>query len=125
MKILVVDDSLLDRKLLVNILQKSGIQNEIIQASDGEKGLEILSSNYQDICLIILDWQMPKMDGIGFMTAVVQVPAVANIPIIMITASSAEENRKLAKDTNPNLAGYLVKPYSTETLIETVKKFVK
>ncbi len=44
MKILVVDDSLLDRKLLVNVLKKSGVENEILQASDGEEGLDVVDA---------------------------------------------------------------------------------
>ena len=78
MKILIVDDSLMDRKLLMNLLAKNGIENEILQAANGEEGLEILSSNFQDVCLILLDWQMPQMDGIEFMAGVIKVPAVAD-----------------------------------------------
>lgn len=125
MKILIIDDSLMDRKLLTSVLKKFGIQNEILQASDGEEGLKILSENYKDICLIFLDWQMPKIDGIGFMKAVVNVPEVASIPIIMITASGSEDNKKLAHEVNPRLAAYLVKPYKPDVLNETIKPFIK
>jgi len=122
MKILIVDDSRMDRKLLMNTLVKSGVENEILQAVDGEEGLKILSENYQDIGLILLDWQMPKVDGLGFMRGVVNTPEVSSIPIIMITASGSEDNRKQAHDVNPNLAGYLVKPYKREQLIETIQQ---
>ena len=117
----------MDRKLLVNLLKKNGIENEILQAADGEEGFKVLSDNYQNICLILLDWQMPKMSGIEFMQGVVKVPLseIKSIPIVMITASGSEENRKQAKDVNPNLAGYLVKPYTPQKLIETVKPFIK
>lgn len=125
MKILIVDDSLMDRKLLINSLKKAEMNNEILQAADGEEGFRILSSHYKEICLIILDWQMPGMSGLEFMEAVVKVPHVASIPIIMVTASSSEENRKMAKAVNPNLAGYLVKPYIPDQLIETIGPFVK
>jgi len=124
-KILIVDDSLMDRKILMNTLKKSGIDNEVLQASDGEEGLSVLSANYQDICLILLDWQMPKMNGIEFMQGVVKVPAVANIPIVMITASSSEESKKLAYDTNPNLACYVIKPYVPKNLIESIRPSIK
>ncbi len=124
MKILIVDDSLFDRKLLANLLKKAGVKNEILQAGDGEEGLKVLSGNYQDIGLILLDWQMPKIDGIEFMRGVVKVPAVAQIPIIMITASGSEENKRLAKEVNPNLAGYIVKPYRSETFISMISPFV-
>jgi len=125
MKILIVDDSLMDRKLLMSLLKKNKIDNEVIQAPDGEEGIKVLSSNYQDICLIMLDWQMPKMDGIGFMQNVVQVPEVASIPIIMITASGSPENKNLAYETNPQLAGYLVKPYLPDKLIQMIQPLIK
>jgi two-component system chemotaxis response regulator CheY len=124
-KILIVDDSLFDRKLLVNLLKKAGVKNEILQAGDGEQGLQVLSSHYEEIGLILLDWQMPKIDGIEFMRGVIKVPAVANIPIIMITASGSEENKKLAHDVNPQLAGYIVKPYRSETFINMISPFVE
>lgn len=124
MKILVVDDSLMDRRLTMNLLKKNGIENEVLQAGDGEEGLKILSENYKDIALILLDWQMPKMDGLDFMKGVVQVPEVSSIPIIMITASGSDDNRREAREVNPNLAGYVVKPYKPEDLLDVIKSKV-
>ena len=125
MKILVVDDSLLDRKLLIRVLMKAELNQEILQAEDGEQALEILANNYQDICLVLLDWQMPKMSGIELMAGITKVPILAAIPIIMVTASSSEDNKRLAKEVNPNLAGYIVKPYKTEDLLAAVKPHLK
>ena len=125
MKILVVDDSLLDRKLLIGVLQKNGVQQEILQAADGEEALRILSNNLRDIGLILLDWQMPKMNGIEFMKGVVAVPQVATIPIVMITASGSEDNKRIAHEANPRLAGYIVKPYKVENLIATIKPYLQ
>ena len=125
MKILVVDDSTLERKLLIALLKKSGVQSDILQAENGEIALQMLGENYRDICLILLDWQMPIMSGLEFMEGVVKVPAVSHIPIVMVTASGSDENRKQARDVNPNLAGYVVKPYKADILIETIKPFIK
>jgi len=123
-KFLIIDDSLFDRKLLMNLLTKADINNEIFQAANGEEGLQILSKNYKDIGLIFLDWQMPKMDGIEFMREVIKVPAVAKIPIIMITASGSDNNQQFAREVNPNLAGYIIKPYKSETFINAVTPFL-
>jgi two-component system, chemotaxis family, chemotaxis protein CheY len=125
MKILIIDDSALDRKLLMRILQKAEIPNEIIQAEDGEQGLQMLAANFQDVCLVLLDWQMPKLNGIEVLEGIAKVPAVSDIPVIMVTASGAEENKKLAYSVNPKLAGYVVKPYKPDQMIETVKPFLK
>ena len=125
MKILVVDDSALDRKLLIRLLMKAEIPQEILQAQDGEEALEVLASNYQDIGLVMLDWQMPKMSGIELMAGMTKIPVLASIPIVMVTASGSDENKKLARDINPGLAGYVVKPYKPEELLETIKPFLK
>jgi len=125
MKILVVDDSMLDRKLLIRILMKSGITQEILQAEDGEQAMEVLATNYMDICLILLDWQMPKVSGIELMAGIVKIPQLANIPIIMVTASGSDENKRAARQVNPNLAGYLVKPYKPDELIAAIKDYLR
>jgi CheY-like chemotaxis protein len=125
MKILVVDDSLLDRKLLIRVLMKSGIAQEIIQAEDGEQAMELLANNYRDICLLLLDWQMPKVSGIELMAGMVKIPELAVLPIIMVTASGSDENKRKAYQVNPNLSGYLIKPYKPEELLETIKPFLR
>jgi len=125
LKILIVDDSLMDRKLLMNVLRKNGITNEFLEAVDGEQGIKTLSANYQDIRLIMLDWQMPKMDGIEFMKSILKVPEVSGIPIVMITASSSDDNKKFAYQVNPKLAGYIVKPFRPDQLVEMVKALLE
>jgi two-component system chemotaxis response regulator CheY len=124
MKILVVDDSTLDRKLLIRTLIKAEVQQEILQAEDGEQALEVLANNYKDIGLILLDWQMPKMNGIELMAGMTKIPVLSSIPIIMVTASGSEDNKKLAREINPTLAGYIVKPYKPEELLQVIKPFI-
>ena len=125
MKIFLVDDSLLDRKLLIRVLMKAGITQEIIQAEDGEQAMEVLANNYADIGLVLLDWQMPKFSGIEVMAGMVKIPELSSIPIIMVTASGSEDNKRAAYQVNPNLAGFLAKPYKSEELIATVKPFLR
>ncbi len=125
MKILVVDDSLLDRKLCIRTLMKADIAQEILQAEDGEQAMEILAQQYKDICLILLDWQMPKVSGIELLAGLAKVPVMADIPVIMVTASGSEDNRKFAYEVNAKLAGYIVKPYKPDMLIEAVRPHLK
>ena len=123
-KLLIIDDSDLERELLIEILKGSGVQNECLQARSGPDAIEILGRNYKEIGVILLDWQMPKMSGLDFMSAVVKVPAVNVIPIVMVTASGTEENKKKARVINPKLAGYIVKPYTPEQLVKELKPFL-
>ena len=125
MKILVADDSLLDRKLLIRILMKAEISQEILQAEDGEQAMEILAGNYMDICLVLLDWQMPKVSGIELMAGMVKIPELSNLPIIMVTASGSDDNKRMAYQVNTKLAGYFVKPYKPEDLIAAIKPYLR
>ena len=125
MKILIVDDSDLERELMAEILKGSGVKNDVLQARSGEEAIKVLGVNYKDIGLILLDWQMPEMSGLEFMEGVVKVPDVAVIPIVMVTASGTEENKKKAREINPKLAGYIVKPFDPDTLVSVVKTFAK
>ncbi len=125
MKILVIDDSPTDRKLLTNSLKKAQINHDILLAENGQKGFDILREQHRDICLVFLDWQMPKMDGLEFMRLSRKVPEMASVPIIMVTSTWDEESREVAMLINPNLAGYVVKPFVAEKLIKQIKPYLK
>ena len=124
-KILVVDDSSLDRKRMIEAIRNVQITHEILQANNGEEALAVLAKNYQEIGLILLDWQMPRMDGLEFMKGVIKVPQTASIPIVMVTASGSQEAQDCARDVNPNLAGYIIKPYDPADLISTISSHLK
>ena len=109
----------------MSVLKRNMVENEILQAGDGEEGLDTLGNNFQDIGLIFLDWQMPKMDGLGFMKTVKKVPALAHIPIIMITASGSDSDKKLAYQANPELSGYIVKPFKPDFVMQTIRPILK
>lgn len=123
-KILVVDDSDLERELLIEVLKGAGVKNDFLQAKTGEDAIQILGTRYKEIGLILLDWQMPQMSGMEFMEAVVKVPQVKEKPIIMVTASGTEENKKKAQTVNPQLAGYIVKPYTPESLLAAIEPYM-
>ena len=125
MKIIIVDDSLLDRKLLSKSLVNFGVKNEILQADNGEAGLGLIAENLGDIALIFLDYQMPKMTGIEVMQGLVGVAATAELPIIMVTASASEDSKKIAYDVNSKLAGYIIKPFKPDQLLSVIRPYVQ
>lgn len=124
-KILIVDDSDLERELLIEVLKGAGVLNDFLQAKTGEEAVQILGTRYKEIGLILLDWQMPQMSGMEFMEALVKVPVVSNMPVIMVTASGTDENKRKAHQVNPSLAGYIVKPYTPETILEAIRSYVE
>lgn len=125
MKILIVDDSLMDRKLLSKTLVNIGVKNEILLAEHGEAAMGVIAQNMGQICLMLLDYQMPNMSGVELMAALVKVPQTATIPIIMVTASAAAESRQAAYSVNPNLAGYVLKPYKPDDIRTAVGPYVQ
>jgi len=119
-KILVVDDSGIQRKMIIQIIRKAGFQNDVLEASDGEKAIESIGNNYQDIGLILCDWIMSRMSGIEVVGALAKIPLLAKLPVIMVTTEGTEAKIKEAKLANANLAGYVTKPFTPERLKEMI-----
>src|SRR5258708_39329739 len=90
MKVLVVDDSAIMRKVIEQILEMLG--HEAVPAANGVEAFERLKE-HDDVKLILLDWNMPEMNGIEFLRAVKDQPSLSMIPGIMLTTES--ERRKM------------------------------
>lgn len=115
-KIMVVDDSGVQRKMIIQIIKKAGFTNDILEAGDGEDAITLLGTNFKDVGLVLCDWNMPKMTGIEFIAGVAKVPPVATIPIVMVTTEGTEEKIKQAYTAHANLAGYVTKPFTPDQL---------
>lgn len=117
--ILIVDDSELNRRILKNILSSD---YSILEAENGEAALESLRLHKNKVLAIILDLQMPIMDGYEFLERFSEVDDYANIPVIVATASDDKENEKRAL-----LYGawdYLTKPFDAEILLFRLKNAI-
>lgn len=125
MKILVVDDSAVQRKMIISIIKKAGFDNEVIEATDGQDAIQKLGINYKDIGLILCDWNMPNMSGIEFLAGVAKVPQVAKIPCFMVTSEGTENRIKEAYESHPLLTGYISKPFSPDQLKEKIEPILK
>ena len=68
---------------------------------------------------------MPKISGIELMAGMVKIPELSDMPIIMVTASGSDENKRMAHHVNPKLAGFLVKPYKSEELLAAIKPYLR
>jgi len=124
-KILIVDDSPLDRKLLIRTLQKSGVDNEIIEATDGEAALEVLESDCAEMCLMFLDWQLPKIDGLEILKQIARNPKTKNLSVIMLTSTVSPDNEDLAQMLNPKLVALMTKPIDPERIMEVALPYIK
>ena len=115
--VLVVDDSLTVRKITTRLLEREGYK--ALTAKDGLDALQILSDANPDV--ILLDIEMPRMDGFEFTKTIKADKRQSHIPIIMITSRTAEKHRNHAMELGVN--EYLGKPYQDEQLMALVVKY--
>ena len=122
--ILVVDDSSVQRKMIVQIIRQAGFDNEILEATNGEQAIQVLGTHFRTMGLILCDWHMPEMNGMEFIEGVAKVPAVAEIPVVMVTTAGTEERVRQAYSVHPNLKGYVVKPFTADKLKNIIAPFL-
>jgi DNA-binding response OmpR family regulator len=116
-KILVIDDEPNNRKFIAASLEDLDV--DIIEASDGLEGWEILEKSYEGIDLILLDKMMPRMNGIELIKKLNGHSEMSKIPVIMQTAAGTSAEVKEGIDLG--VYHYLIKPYNDEILISLVK----
>ncbi|GAB4117457.1 MAG: hypothetical protein Fur0026_05700 [Sideroxydans sp.] len=117
--VMVVDDSLTVRKITTRLLERSGYQ--VVTAKDGVDALEQLMEISPDVML--LDIEMPRMDGFEVAKRLRQDSKTRNLPIIMITSRTADKHRNYALELGVN--EYLGKPYQEEALLSHLARFIQ
>ncbi|APV49105.1 hypothetical protein BWI17_05075 [Betaproteobacteria bacterium GR16-43] len=117
--VMVVDDSLTVRKITSRMLTREGY--EVITAKDGVDALQQLQDVKPDC--ILLDVEMPRMDGFEFARNVRADEETKRIPIIMITSRTADKHRNHAKDLGVN--EYMGKPYQEDQLLALIKRYTE
>ena len=125
MKILVVDDSGVQRKMIMKIILEAGFNQPVLEAGNGQEAVQVLGANFKDIGLILCDWNMPIMSGIDFVEGVGKVPQLAKIPVIMVTTEGTEAKVKEARSKYPTLVGYVTKPFTADQLRATIQPFLQ
>jgi chemosensory pili system protein ChpA (sensor histidine kinase/response regulator) len=115
---LVVDDSITVRRVTQRLLERNGMR--VLTAKDGVDALEILQDHQPDI--ILLDIEMPRMDGYELATRVRADARLADIPIVMITSRVGEKHRSRAIEIGVN--DYLGKPYQENQLLDAIEPLV-
>jgi two-component system, chemotaxis family, chemotaxis protein CheY len=120
-KVLVIDDEPYSRKVIRTLLMTIGVRN-IHEASDGYAGLDAICTSPPDIVLV--DWEMPGLDGPGFVRAVRSPDTFPHpdIPIIMLTAHG--ERSRVVEAARTGIHEYLLKPVSTQALLARVLSVV-
>lgn len=117
-KLLVVEDNDLNREILMSIF---GDSYDIIEATNGQEGLEALKENYKNIALVILDIQMPVMNGYEFLEMQSKDEKLKQIPVIVTTGDKQEEEKCLVCGASD----FVNKPYNARILLRRVEALIR
>ena len=119
LRFLVVDDFSTMRRIVKNFLNDLGYNN-VQEADDGNTALPILKTGNVDF--LITDWNMPGMPGLDLLKAVRGDPALAKLPVLLLTAEAKRE--QIVEAAQAGVNGYVVKPFTAQTLKEKIEKIL-
>ena len=120
-KIMVVEDNRMNRMMLCGILTSASIY-EVLEAQDGQAALNILKQYGEEISLILLDINMPVMDGYTFLSIVKADPLYASVPVIVTTQSDSESDEVTA--LSYGATDFVVKPYKPEVILHRMANII-
>jgi chemosensory pili system protein ChpA (sensor histidine kinase/response regulator) len=116
--VMVVDDSITVRKVTTRLLERNGFR--VLTAKDGIDAMGLLQDNVPD--MMLLDIEMPRMDGFELATHMRNDTRLKHVPIIMITSRTGDKHRHHADKIGVN--DYLGKPYQESELLEVIQKLI-
>ncbi len=114
-KVLIIDDNALNRKLFGFLLKKAGY--DVFEAEDGKQGVERAKEIIPD--LILMDIQMPDMDGIAALKAIREAEAAGKIPVIAVTSYAMKGDRE--RFLSEGFVDYISKPIDNDAFLGSVK----
>lgn len=121
MKVIVADDSRVMRNIIDRAIKPIGL--ETIHAGNGQDVLDSLETHGQDIGLILLDWNMPVMNGLEVLESMQRNDLYQNIPVLMV--STEAEREKMDKAFKAGARGYLSKPFTPEKLVNLIRSTIQ
>jgi two-component system chemotaxis response regulator CheY len=117
LKVLIVDDSAVMRKIVERALRQAGLEiTEVLEASNGAEGLVQVEKGSLD--MILSDINMPVMDGLEFLKNLATMESAKGVPVVMITTEGSEA--RVVEALSAGARGYLRKPFTPEQVKERV-----
>ena len=119
-KILIVEDNALNREMLAAMLEE---HYQTLEAENGLEALELLRRSREEVALILLDVVMPVMDGYTFLDELKKDPALALIPVIIMTQGDSEEDEVAALAHGAN--DFIPKPYRMQVILHRISNIIQ
>ena len=110
---LVVDDSRAIRTILSKTLKELGF--EVCEAANGKEALEVIAAEKTALTLILLDWNMPEMDGLELLKRLRQNPEFSSLVVVMVTAETELDHIAEALEAGAN--EYVMKPFTKDIIV--------
>ena len=116
MRALIIDDSRAMRRILRGIVEPMGF--EVSEAGNGKQGLEQLNQ-LQDVELVLVDWNMPEMNGLEFVQAVRSDDSRRDLKLVMVTTET--EPAKMARAMMAGVDEFVMKPFTQDILVDKLR----
>ncbi len=116
--VLAIDDSNTDRAIMKKCLKPLGVT--VLEASNGLEGLEIVKNGDHDLDAVLVDIEMPRMDGYTFASEVRKYNRFKNLPLIAVTSRTSKTDRM--RGVESGMTEYITKPYTPEYLLNVVRR---
>ena len=118
--ILLVEDDYVDATTVKRALKDIKVTNPLHVAGNGEEALDFLKNgNNEKPCIILLDLNLPKMNGIEFLEIAKKDESLRRIPVVVLTTSKDEQD--ILSSFNFSVAGYMIKPVDYMQFVETIR----
>ncbi|MTW12650.1 response regulator [Pseudoduganella eburnea] len=118
--ILLVEDDQVDVMTILRALKEVHVGNRVVATENGEAALEYLREPGSELpCIILLDLNMPIMNGIEFLQNIKQDPELRRIPVVVLTTSEEQQDKMRSFDLG--VAGYMTKPVDYRQFVEVVR----
>lgn len=117
--IMVVDDDRIDLMTVKRAIRDLKVTNPLITATDGETALDMLRVIPERPCLILLDINMPRMNGLELLGELKGDPSLRSIPVVMLTTSKEDSDKLSSFDLS--VAGYMIKPVDYAQFVDLMR----
>jgi CheY-like chemotaxis protein len=122
LSILLIEDDTIERMKFNRTIKKPGFNHNVIEAKNGEEALEFLNKKKNLPDIIILDLNMPRLNGIEFLKILKSDPVLKYIPSIILSTSN--NNLDILECYKTGIAGYFIKPLKYEDYVTLINKIV-